>query len=156
MGRFAELTARFTAEGMSKMAAEAKARDIIYGDGEEPSDPAPAQISEPESFTSVEELWAQLQSTWANREKEGVELVDVLEQINDLLDRGVITSEQFEELLVRSQQAGLQSGRGRGRGRGGSGGRGGGRSNGAASSQAGARASSVVRSHRTSSSTPHI
>ena len=35
MGRFQELTAKYTGRGMGRAAAEAKARDIMFGDGEE-------------------------------------------------------------------------------------------------------------------------
>lgn len=41
-----------------------------------------------------------------------LQLVDVLEEINDLLDRGVITAEQFRGLLARGNQQEASKGRG--------------------------------------------
>ena len=118
-GRFPRLVAKYSARGMSKMASEAKAREIIFGGGEETSEEedddeitaAPPSTSlEETGFKSIDELWAQLQKTWESRGKKGVELLQVLEEINEWLDRGVITSEQFQELLVRTQTSGLRTG----------------------------------------------
>ena len=97
------------------------------------------------AHTDVDALWNELRSAWESRGQGGIELVDALEAINDLLDRGVIQPEQFREMLVRARAhanpvvpaartksrvikgGGTAAGRaGRGRGAGGGGGGGGG------------------------------
>ena len=55
-------------------------------------------------YESFDELWATLQRGWERREK--VQLVDVLDEINELLERGVIDMSQFEELLQRVNSEG--------------------------------------------------
>ena len=97
------------------------------------------------AHADVDALWDELRSAWESRGQGGIELVDALEAINDLLDRGVIQPEQFREMLVRARAhanpvvpaartksrvikgGGTAAGRaGRGRGAGGGGGGGGG------------------------------
>lgn len=55
------------------------------------------------AHTDVDALWNELRSAWESRGQGGIELVDALEAINDLLDRGVIQPEQFREMLVRAR-----------------------------------------------------
>ena len=80
--------------GLSRAKAEARARDILFGDGKSHQPPvaptaASSDIRSPGSsaalaeagFASMEELWAHIQSTWELRGR-GVDLIAVLEQIN--------------------------------------------------------------------------
>ena len=55
------------------------------------------------AHADVDALWDELRSAWESRGQGGIELVDALEAINDLLDRGVIQPEQFREMLVRAR-----------------------------------------------------
>eukprot|EP00964_Phaeocystis_antarctica_P139161 scaffold103867_cov72-Phaeocystis_antarctica.AAC.1 len=99
MGKsFDELVKEGSDQGLDRPKAEARARDLLYGDP-----PAAAPASAPEAFASVDELWTFLQATWESRST-GAELVDVLESINDLLDRGVISQEQFREVMQRTKE----------------------------------------------------
>ena len=56
-----------------------------------------------DAHANVDALWEELRSAWESRGQGGIELVDALEAINDLLDRGVIQPEQFREMLVRAR-----------------------------------------------------
>ena len=121
---FASLVSEGRELGLSRAEAEARARDILFGDDEGPA-PRPAaagddaaarehdiSVSEPGSadalagagFASLDELWSQIQKSWESRGR-GVELLTVLEEINELLDRGIISAEQFQELMLRTQRA---------------------------------------------------
>ena len=95
---FEELVKEGSDQGLDRPKAEARARDLFYGD---PPPQAPAVA--PEAFASDDELWTFLQATWESRST-GAELVDVLESINDLLDRGVISQEQFREVMRRTKE----------------------------------------------------
>ena len=53
-------------------------------------------------YADVDALWEELRSAWESRGQGGIELVDALEAINDLLDRGIIQPEQFREMLVKA------------------------------------------------------
>ena len=123
---FNELVALGLTEGLTRAEAEARAREICYGEGA-PEDQSflndvdealwrscgglspksrggltpPSGSGLAAGFSSVEELWSNLQAAWGQRGR-GVELTDILEEINELLDRGVISGEQFAELLSRS------------------------------------------------------
>lgn len=122
-GGFQRLVEQGLSNGLSATAAEQWARDKLYGglEDDEPDDglaalnrfaqmdDAPPAASV-DGFASVDELWANLQRAWEQRDK-GVELVDVLEEVNDLLDRGVISAEQFRDLLVRAEEMRTSSGR---------------------------------------------
>ena len=55
------------------------------------------------AHADVDALWEELRFAWESRGQGGIELVDALEAINDLLDRGVIQPEQFREMLVRAR-----------------------------------------------------
>ena len=78
--------------GMDQAAAEGRARELLYGDATEGG-----------AAATPEQLWTQLQRTWEKRD--GMELVDVLEEINAMLDRGLINGDQFGELLARAYGA---------------------------------------------------
>ena len=93
---FEELVKEGSDQGLDRPKAEARARDLFYGD-------PPPQALAPEAFASDDELWTFLQATWESRST-GAELVDVLESINDLLDRGVISQEQFREVMRRTKE----------------------------------------------------
>ena len=54
-------------------------------------------------YADVDALWEELRSAWESRGQGGIELVDALEAINDLLDRGIIQPEQFREMLVKAR-----------------------------------------------------
>ena len=95
---FDKLVQEGHALGLDRPKAEARARDLLYGDPP-PQAPAPAA----EAFTSIDELWKFLQATWESRSN-GAELVDVLECINDLLERGVISQELFGEVMRRTTE----------------------------------------------------
>ena len=101
---FDELVKEGRDQGLDRAKAEARARDLFYGDPPPQAtrlrEPPP---SVPEAFASVDELWAHLQATWESRST-GTELVDVLESINELLDRGVISQEQFREVMRRTRE----------------------------------------------------
>ena len=140
---FSEYVKQGLAEGLTRAAAERRARDQIFeeaedarphmeelrtpgplapvenlwppkpkadrqaGDSRRPHDDRPSAAVVATPFTSVDELWVQLQRAWEVKDADGggrVELVDVLEEINDLLDRGVITTEQFRGLLTRGKE----------------------------------------------------
>ena len=94
--------------GLNRPKAEARARDMLYGDPE-PATAEPATAEPAAAFRSVDELWQSLQATWESRST-GTELVDALETINDLLDRGVISQDQFGELMARTSTETLAAG----------------------------------------------
>ena len=97
MRAYAILVREGLASGLSKAASEQRARDMLF----EEHDAVPVDAaSQPMSVASLEELWAQLQRTWERR-CEQVELVDVLEELNGLLDRGVINGDELGDLLAR-------------------------------------------------------
>ena len=126
MSGFQGLVEQGLKKGLSASAAEQWARDRLYGglEDEEPDDGLRAldrfasmeddsvrlAPEDAPQFASVDELWASLQRAWEQRDK-GVELVDVLEEVNDLLDRGVISAEQFRDLLVRAEEMRTSAGR---------------------------------------------
>ena len=67
-----------------------------------------SSISAPRPFASIDELWSRLRAAWAQR-SEGVELADVLEEINALLDQGLISAEEFRVLLGRGRRVAAAS-----------------------------------------------
>ena len=112
--RFQRLVRAGLDQGLSRAEAERRARDDLFGDimnpdSSSPRDDTPAVAQAPplpaseeaRSFLpagvnkSVDELWQELQRAWRSRE-EGVELVDVLEEINDLLEKGLVTQEEHD------------------------------------------------------------
>jgi hypothetical protein len=58
--RFQALVAEGLEQGMSKMAAERRARDILYGDPPDEDPPPPSAPAEPPASASVEELWQKM------------------------------------------------------------------------------------------------
>ncbi|KAL3914227.1 MAG: hypothetical protein SGPRY_007695 [Prymnesium sp.] len=93
------------ARGLTRAAAEQRARDICFGDGERVEEDASEPVAGEKGvqvFSSVEELWGGLQQAWERR-GQGVELTEVLEHINQLLERGIISGDDFVELLARSK-----------------------------------------------------
>ena len=113
MASFGSLVQKGLRKGLSRAEAEAEARDILFGDPSvaKPQPPLPPQPQPVQTeagsatalaeagFGSLDELWASLQQAWDKRGR-GVELIEVLDEINSLLDRGVISVEQFQELMV--------------------------------------------------------
>eukprot|EP00966_Prymnesium_polylepis_P182532 4228835-Prymnesium_polylepis.1 len=88
MPSFAEFVAQGLASGLTRAEAERQARDALFEQSEKDDEKEGA-------FPSVDALWAHLVAAW-NKRNDGVELADVLEEINSLLERGVISQEQFE------------------------------------------------------------
>ena len=119
MSRFSALVERGLAKGMSRAAAERAARDDLFDEDEPPELLASNQMSlrefvdaadggtqtpewlEPGLHKGVDELWSELQRAWEQRASGDMELADILEEINELLEGGIISSEQFLELLQR-------------------------------------------------------
>ena len=69
MTRFQELVAEGLEQGMSRMAAERRARDILYGDPPDeppaaaPAPPVSAAPAAPVGFANLDEMWDQLCAT---------------------------------------------------------------------------------------------
>ncbi|KAL1526600.1 hypothetical protein AB1Y20_015305 [Prymnesium parvum] len=109
---FTAVVASGLADGLSRAEAEARARNVCFTDsaaveGSEWEEAAPVESSggvEKLTFANVDDLWSRLQAAWERR-GEGAELTDVLDEINQLLERGVISAEQFAELMLRSRPA---------------------------------------------------
>ena len=118
MSEFDRLTREGLAMGLDRAGAEKRARDILFDDAvsdggleenardsHESSRKNSRRASKDfgDAFASAEELWSKLQTTWESRGQQGVELVDVLEEMNEMLERGVITADQFETLMARAR-----------------------------------------------------
>ena len=106
--------------GLDRAGAEKRARDILFDDAvsdggleenardsHESSRKNSRRASKDfgDAFASAEELWSKLPTTWESRGQQGVELVDVLEEMNEMLERGVITADQFETRGARARRA---------------------------------------------------
>ena len=118
MSEFDRLSREGLAMGLDRAGAEKRARDILFDDAvsdggleenardsHESSRKNSRRASKDfgDAFASAEELWSKLQTTWESRGQQGVELVDVLEEMNEMLERGVITADQFETLMARAR-----------------------------------------------------
>jgi hypothetical protein len=106
MGRFEALVAEGLALGLDRAGAEARAREMLFSDGGEPG---PSSQPSPSSDDSIEELWPKLRRKWDSRGTEGIELADhleVLADMNALLNAGVISAGQHQQLLLRTQAQG--------------------------------------------------
>ena len=99
--------------GLGRAEAERRAREQLFTiDKPVPIDDGPAESAADAGWLAtgvhkgVDALWSELQQAWKQRDSGGVELVDVLEEINELLERGLVTAEEFETLLQRANKPG--------------------------------------------------
>jgi hypothetical protein len=88
MTSFEALVQQGLDKGMEAPEAEQRARQLLYGS------------SHVGASASTDEIWASLQRTWAQRP--AVSLMNVLDDISALLERGIVSEEGFGELLAKA------------------------------------------------------